>query len=77
MLIKGPFIQKFVPTKPSLRKRHAVVYCGDFGKILCVEQRGPPQPYHPASCDVIKYALLYNRGEYPKPFKARALSGNR
>ncbi len=37
-------------------------------------ERGPPPP---ASCDVIKYALLQKLGVYPGPLKARALDNSR
>jgi hypothetical protein len=49
------FNQPFIEKTPC-----SFVYRGDFGKILCVEQRAPPppQPHHPASCHVIEYALL-------------------
>ena len=66
---KIDFIQAFIVKTPC-----SCVYFGDFGKILCVEQRGPPPP---ASCDVIKYALLQKPGVYPGPFKARALDDSR
>ncbi len=66
---KIDFNQAFIVKTPC-----NCVYFGDFGQIMCVEQRGPPLP---ASCDVIKYALFQKPGVYPGPFKARALSGSR
>ncbi len=78
MLFSWTFIPKIGLNQAFMAKASCSwVYQGDFWIFLCVEQREAPPPHHPASCDVIKYALLQKPGVYPGPFKAWALSGSR
>jgi hypothetical protein len=54
------FYTKYVLTKSSVTKCGAVAFTGAILETFCVYNRErPPSPtHHPASSDVIKYALL-------------------
>jgi hypothetical protein len=66
---KIDFNQAFIVKTPC-----SCVYRCDFLIFLCVEQREAPPP---ASCDIMKYALLQKPGVYPGPLKAQALDNSR